>query len=127
MNRNSSNSAFNTFNPSYTGLLRYSFSQHLLKDHGRVNNRRQIRVAQNNQKISESQFERQLIDLVAQGQRTYWDLVFTAEDIKVKQRSMDLAQKTLSDNRIQVDIGTMAPIDLVQAESEVANRNEDLV
>ena len=96
MNRNSSNSAFNTFNPSYTGLLRYSFSQHLLKDYGRVNNMRQI--------------------------RSYWDLVFAAEDIKVKQRSVDLAQKTLSDNQIQVRIGTLAPIDVVQAESEVANR-----
>src|SRR2546426_5368847 len=127
MNRNSSNSAFNTFNPSYTGLLRYSFSQHLLKDYGRVNNRRQIRVAQNNEKISEVQFERQLIDLVAQGQRYYWDLVFAGEDIKVKQRSMDLAQKTLSDNQIQVQIGTLAPIDVVQAESEVANRRVQLV
>ncbi len=127
VNRNSSNSAFNTFNPSWIGALRYSFNQHLMRDFGRSNNTRQIRIAQNNQKISESQFERQLIDLVAQGQRTYWDLVFTGEDIKVKQRSMDLAQKTLSDNRIQVDIGTMAPIDLVQAESEVANRNEQLI
>ena len=127
MNRNSSNSAFNTFNPSYTGLLRYSFSQHLLKDYGRANNRRQIRVAQNNQKISETQFERQLIDLVAQAQRGYWDLVFAAEDIKVKQRSMDLAQKTLSDNEIQVRIGTLAPIDVVQAESEVANRRVQYV
>src|SRR5206468_3611756 len=59
--------------------------------------------------------------------RAYWDLVFAAEDIKVKQRSMDLAQKTLSDNRIQVDIGTLAPIDLVQAESEVANRRVQFV
>src|SRR5213594_3515928 len=127
MNRNSSNSAFNTFNPSYTGLLRYSFSQHLMKDYGRANNRRQIRVAQNNQKISETQFERQLIDLVAQAQRAYWDLVFAAEDIKVKQRSMDLAQKTLSVNEIQVRIGTLAPIDVVQAESEVANRRVQYV
>jgi len=127
VNRNSSNSAFNTFNPSWIGTLRYSFNQHLLRDFGRANNTRQIRIAQNNQKISETQFERQLTDLVAQGQRTYWDLVFTADDVKVKQRSMDLAQKTLSDNRIQVDIGTMAPIDLVQAESEVANRKEQLV
>jgi outer membrane protein TolC len=64
---------------------------------------------------------------VTQAQRTYWDLVFTGEDVKVKQRSMDLAQKTLSDNQIQVKIGTLAPIDLVQAESEVANRKEQMV
>ena len=60
--------------------------------------------------------------MVAQAQRSYWDLVFASEDIKVKQRSVDLAQKTLSDNQIQVQIGTLAPIDVVQAESEVANR-----
>ena len=68
-----------------------------------------------------------MIDLVAQAQRSYWDLVFAAEDIKVKQRSVDLAQKTLSDNQIQVQIGTLAPIDLVQAESEVANRHVQFV
>src|SRR6185295_3798257 len=90
-------------------------------------NSRNIRVARNNEKISEIQFERQLLDLVAQAQRSYWDLVFAAEDIKVKQRSMDLAQKTLSDNQIQVQIGTLAPIDVVQAESEVANRRVQLV
>ncbi len=127
MNRASSNSAFNTFNPSYTGLLRYSFIQHLMNGYGRAINNHLIRVAQNNQKMSESQFERQLIDLVAQAQRSYWDLVFAAEDIKVKQRSMDLAQKTLSDNQIQVQIGTLAPIDVVQAESEVATRRVQYV
>ncbi len=127
MNRNSSNSQFNTFNPSYTGRVTYSVTQPLLRNFGRSINTRQIRVAKNSEKISETQFERQLIDLVAQGQRTYWDLVFTAEDIKVKQRSVDLAQKTLSDNRIQVQIGTLAPIDVVQAESEVANRRVQYV
>jgi outer membrane protein len=127
INRNSSNSVFNTFNPSYTGLVRYSFSQHLLNGYGRAVNNHLIRIAQNNQKISETQFERQLIDLVAQAQRSYWDLVFAADDIKVKQRSMDLAQKTLSDNQIQVQIGTLAPIDVVQAESEVANRRVQFV
>jgi outer membrane protein TolC len=127
LNRSSSNNAFSTFNPSWVGNIRYTFSQHLLRDYGRSVNERQIRVAQNNQKISETQFEMQLIDLVAQAQRTYWDLVFSGEDVKVKQRSMDLAQKTLSDNEIQVRIGTLAPIDLVQAQSELANRKEQMV
>jgi outer membrane protein len=127
MNRSSSNSGFSTLNPSWSGSLRYSFTQHLARDFGRFVNTRQIRVAKNNEKISEAQFERQLIDLVAQAQRSYWDLVFSAEDIKVKQRSVDLAQKTLSDNQIQVQIGTLAPIDLVQAESEVANRRVQYV
>src|SRR5262245_59255670 len=127
MSRSSSNSLFNTLNPNWGGSLRYSFTQHLARDFGRKNNTRQITVAKNNEKISEIQFERQLIDLVAQAQRSYWDLVFAAEDIKVKQRSKELAQKTLSDNQIQVQIGTLAPIDIVQAESEVANRQVQYV
>jgi len=127
MNRSSSNSSFSTLNPSWSGSIRYSFTQHLLKDYGRRINYRQIRAGRNSEKISEAQFERQMIDLVAQAQRSYWDLVFAAEDIKVKQRSVDLAQKTFSDNQIQVQIGTLAPIDLVQAESEVANRTVQYV
>jgi outer membrane protein len=127
MNRSSSNNNFSTFNPSWSGSLRYSFTQHLARDFGRATNSHLIRVAKNNEKISEAQFERQLIDLVAQAQRSYWDLVFAADDIRVKQRSVDLAQKTLSDNQIQVQIGTLAPIDLVQAESEVASRRVQFV
>src|SRR5207253_1311103 len=72
-------------------------------------------------------FEMQIIDLITQAAQAYWDLKFTAEDVKVKQRSLDLASKTLHDNQLQVQIGTMAPIDLVQAEAEVATRNEDLI
>jgi outer membrane protein len=127
MNRSSSNSRFTAFNPQWSGNMRYSLVQHLLRDYGRSVNNHQIRVARNNQSISELQFEQQVINLVVQAQKTYWDLAFNAEDIKVKQRSMDLAQKTLSDNQVQVNVGTMAPIDLVQAESEVASRKEALV
>ncbi len=127
MNRTSSNNAFNTFNPAWQGTVRYSASQHLLKDRGRSINDRQIKIAQNNKEISDIQFERQVIDLVTQAQKTYWDLVFTAEDVKVKQRSMDLAEKTLADTRVQVDVGALASIDTVQAESEMASRQEQLI
>jgi outer membrane protein len=125
--RASSNSSFTLFNPSWTGLVRYSVTQHLLNNFGRLANTHQILVAQKNKQVSDVTFEKQVMDLVAQAQKSYWDLVFTAEDIKVKQRSMDLAQKTLSDNEIQVKIGTMAPIDLNQAQSEVASRRLQLV
>ena len=127
VNRNSTNSSFSTFNPSYNGQVQYTFSQHLLNNYGRSINQRLIRIAKNNQKTSESQFEQQLITLVAQAQKSYWDLVFSAEDIKVKQRSVDLAQKTLSDSQIQVRIGTLAPIDLIQPESDVATRRVQFV
>src|SRR5262245_32945752 len=127
LNRTSSNSAFNTFNHAWVGSLPYSSNQHLLRDFRRAVNDRQIRIAQKNKQSSDIQFERQVIELVTQAQKTYWDLVFTAEDVKVKQRSLELAQKTLADNTIQVNIGTLARLDLTQAESEVATRQEQLV
>src|SRR5207237_6142823 len=105
LNRSSSNSAFNLFNPSYNGLITYSFTQHVLRDFGRSVNSHLIRVAKNSEKISELQFELQIMDLVTQSQQSYWDLVFANEDVKVKKRSLDLASKTLHDNEIQVQIG----------------------
>jgi outer membrane protein TolC len=127
MIRASSNNAFNTFNPAWTGLIRLSVTQPLLRNYGRNANMRQIRIARNNEAISETQFEQQVIQLVTQTEKAYWDLVFAAEDLKVKQRSLDLANKTLTDNRKQVTVGTLAPIDVVQAEREVAERNLEYV
>lgn len=127
LSRSSSNSAFSTFNPAWSGNVKYSATQHLMKDYGRTINAHQFKITQNNIEISDVQFERQVIELVTQAEKSYWDLVFTYEDLKVKQRSMDLAQKTLSDNRIQVDAGALATADLVQAETEVANRRLQLL
>jgi len=127
LNRLSSNSSFNTFNPAWTGLLTYSFNQHLMRNFGKSINTTQIRIAQNNQKMSEVQFEQQLIDLVTQAQKAYWDFVFVGEDVKVKQRSLDLAQQTLTDNRKQFELGTLAEIDVTRAEADVASRREQLI
>jgi outer membrane protein len=127
MNRQSNNSVVNTFNPSYTGTIRYTVGQHLLRDRGRRITMRQIIAGQNNEKISEIQFETQITNLVVQAQKTYWDLVFSAEDLKVKQKSLDIAQQTLSENRTKVEIGTLAPIEVKQTEFEVANRRQQLI
>lgn len=127
VNRSSSNNRFSTFNPSYFGTINYSISQPLLRNYGRNINTRQIRIARNNQNISEIDFELQMINLVTAAQEIYWDLVYQREDIKVRKASLDLAEKTLSDNKRQVEIGTMARIEVVQAESEVAQRQEQMV
>ena len=127
LNRNSTNSLFSSVNPSYSGSLQYSFSQPILRNFGRLNNTNQIRIARNNLSISESQFEIQVMDLVTHTQNFYWDLVFAREDIKVQEASLGLAEKTFTDNLKQVEIGTLAPIEVIQAESEVASRRESLV
>ena len=127
LNRVSTNNAFSTFNPAWIGTVTYSATQHFMKDYGRAINARQFKVAKNNTDISDTQFERQVIELVTQAEKSYWDLVFTFEDLKVKNRSVEVARKTLSDNQIQVDAGAMASSDLVQAESEVATRQQQLL
>ena len=127
MNRNSSNNQFNTFNPAYSGFLNYSISQPLLRNYGRKINDTAIRIAQNNRNISEIDFETQMVDLVTAAQTLYWELVYQREEIRVRKQSLDLAEKTLSDNKRQVQIGTMAPIDVVQAEAAVAQRQEQMV
>ncbi|HLH32321.1 MAG TPA: TolC family protein [Terriglobia bacterium] len=127
MNRNSSNSLFNTFNPYYSGNITYSFAQPVLQNFGRDINRHLIRIAQNNRKMSDIDFEMQTIDLVTAAQQMYWDLFYQREDIKIHRQALELAQKTLADNKRQVQIGTMARIEVVQAESEVAQREVQMV
>jgi outer membrane protein len=127
MNRQSNNSVVNTFNPSYLGTIRYTVGQHLLRDRGKLINTRQIIVGQNNEKLSAIQFETQITNLIVTAQKTYWDLVFAGEDLKVKLRSLDLAQQTLSENQTKVQIGVLAPIEVKLSESEVANRQQQLI
>jgi outer membrane protein TolC len=127
LNRVESTSNFNLFNPSYTGQITYSIGQHLLRDRGRLPNMRQIRISQNNEKVSEIGFEIQLTSLLAQAQKSYWDLVFANQDLGVKQRSLELANRTLVENKMKVEIGTLAPIDVLQTEADVAVRKEQLV
>ena len=127
MNRLSTNSGFSTVNPAYNAQMTYQFTQPLLRNFGTSINTSQITIARNNVEISEIQFEQQVMDLVAQTTHLYWDLVFAREDIRVQQASLALAERTLRDNQMQVEIGTLAPIEVVQAESAVATRRESLV
>jgi outer membrane protein len=127
INRGSSNAITSTYNPSYQTAVRYTIGQHLLRDRGRFVNTRSIIVSQNNEKISQIQFETQITNLIVQAQKSYWDLVFAAEDLKVKQRSLDVAQQTLTENQQKVEIGTLAPIEVKQTQSEVANRRQQLI
>ena len=127
MARSSSNSVLSTFNPSYSGRITYSISQHLLQNRGRDINLRQIDQAENSEKMAEIQFEIQLTSLLAQAQKSYWDLVFSEGDLAVKKESLDLANKTLDENNQKVEIGTLAKIDVVQTKLDVAQRNDTVI
>lgn len=125
--RQTSNGAAQTFNPVVSSNFRASVRQHLLQGFGRGLNLRLLRTAQNNKKIAEEGFRQQVIASVSQIENIYWDLVNAYEAFKVNERSLSLAQKTLSDNQKQVEIGTLAPLDVVRAQSTVATAEQALI
>ncbi|MBI3404660.1 MAG: TolC family protein, partial [Acidobacteria bacterium] len=127
-NSRSSTSNPSTFlNPSVQSVLNFSFQQPLLDGLGYVSNKRFLRLARNNKRIADLAFQDQVMTTVSAVQNLYWDLVFAREDVKVKQRSVELAQKLYNDNKRQVEIGTLAPIEVVRAEAEVARTQQDLI
>jgi outer membrane protein TolC len=125
--RLSSNNPISNVNPTLNSSFRATIRQHLLQGFGPSLNTRLIRQAKNSKKITEEGFRQQVIFTVSQIEGIYWDLVNAYEDMKVKERSLALAQKTLSDNQKQVQIGTLAPLDVVRAQSTVASAQQDLI
>jgi outer membrane protein TolC len=126
-NRQSTTSASQFFNPSVQSFVAFAFQQPLLNGFGFVSNKRGLRLARNNKRIADLAFNNQVIVTVSSVQNMYWDLVFAREDVKVKQRSVELAQKLYNDNKRQVEIGTLAPIEITRAEAEVARTTQDLI
>jgi outer membrane protein TolC len=120
-------SFFNSLNPSLTSDLTISFSQHLLKDFGRISRGRHLRIARNNHGISQEDFVLRVTEIVTDVLNAYWDLVYSEKDIEVTEASLELAEVVLEQNKIQAEVGTMSPLDVVQAEAEVAGRRQQLV
>ena len=125
--RITSNSLFGILSPEVDSRFRFTLRQHLLAGFGFGPNLRYIHIARNNREISDVAFRGQVIATVSQIQNIYWDLVNAYEDVKVKERSLELAEKTLSDDREQVKIGAIAPMEVMKAESEESARSQDLL
>ena len=125
--RSTSNALFNTLSPGLTSSFRFQLRQHLLQGFGLNPNMRWIRIARNNRAIMDAAFQLQVMTTVSQIENIYWDLVNAYENVQVQQRALDLAQKTLSDTQKQVDIGTLAPITVVQSKSSVATAEQNLI
>ena len=89
-------------------------------------NTRFIKIAKNNREISDIAFRLQIITTVDQIENMYWDLLFAYENVRVQNESLAFAQKTLSDTKKQVEIGTLAPIEVVRAQSTVATDQQAL-
>src|SRR3989338_8297634 len=115
------------FNHNVNTSLYVTASQPLTNGFGFAQNARNIRVAKNNRSISDQTFAQAVMDIVSNVKRAYWELIFAREDVKVKEQSLALAEKLYNDNKRQVEIGTLAPIEVVRAESEVARTRQDLI
>ena len=125
--RITSNSLYSILSPELDTGFRLTLRQHLLAGFGFGPNMRFIRIAHTNREISDVAFRAQVIATVSQIQNIYWDLVNAYEDVKVKESSLELAEKTLSDDREQVRIGALAPMEVMKAEAQEATANQDLL
>jgi len=115
------------FNPAVISRFAFGFNQPLLNGFGRLPNERFLLVAQNNLRTSEEVFRNQVIATVVAVTNGYWDLAAFAENVRVAEQSLAVSRKLYEDNQKQAEIGTLAPLDVVAAEAEVAARARDLV
>jgi outer membrane protein len=125
--RASSSSAANLFNPYVQTLGTIAFTQQLLNGFSLVDNQRYIRVAKIGMLANSYAFQQSVLTDVFTVENAYWELVFARDNIAVQQRSVDLAQRLYEDNQRQVQIGTLAPIEVVRAEAQLASAQQALI
>jgi len=126
-NRSLVNSPDFNLNPSINGAVNLTINQPLLQGLSKAVNNRDIRVAKNSLKSTDLQMKMQVIATISAVLDLYWDLVSFNDDVRLKQRALDLAQKLYDDNRSQVQLGTLPQIEVTRAAAEVSARKEDLL
>ena len=125
--RAENNNQFATLNPNTQGNLTFSFEQPLLANRAIDSTRFQIQISKNNLSISEMDFRNTVVSTIRDVKNAYWDLVVAQSALAVQRTTLELSRQTLGDNRKRVEVGTMAPIDIVQAEAEVAGNEENVI
>ena len=125
--RNSTTSTNSLFNPSIPTSLTVGLNQHLLKGFGRRANAVFIRIANNDLKVANSVFRRQVITTIAQVLNAYYTLLADRDQVRVAQSAIEYSQRLVEDDKKQVQIGTLAPLDVVQAESTLATDQQNLI
>ncbi|WP_255460805.1 TolC family protein [Edaphobacter albus] len=125
-NRGATNSPRSYLNPTLNTYYHIALQQQLLAGFGFGPNLRYLRIAKNNQKISDQAFKLQVITTITQIANMYWDLVAAYEDAGVKNRALDFAKQTLDSGRKQLALQAIPAMDVMKDEAEVANREQDL-
>jgi outer membrane protein TolC len=125
--RSETNESFQLLNPRYGSTLKFDFTQPLLKNFGAKVARQEILVARNNLDISERQLESTLMNTIYQVQEAYWNLVYAVENLDVNRQSLQLARDLLAKNKKEAEVGTLAPLEVLNAEATVAQREADIL
>src|SRR5215469_16944439 len=125
--RSSSTSPANFFNPAVQTAIGVSIQQQLLQGFGRDVTRRNILIAENNRKIADLAFAQQAITTITSTINAYWELVYARQNVAVQQQAVTVSEKLYNDNKKQLEIGTMAPLDVTCAESELATDRQNLI
>jgi outer membrane protein len=125
--RSSSTAGANLLNPYVQSLLSVSFTQPLLNGFGIAMGTRNIRIAKNNRKIADWYFTAQAITTITNTITDYWELVYARENVRVNQQAVTVAQKLYDDNKKQLEIGSLAPLDVTRSESELATDTQNLI
>lgn len=125
--RVASNSTNALINPQYGGDESISFAQPLLRGFGALATQRPILLARIGSEISREAFEGEVSRVIQDVERAYWSLVEALDQLGVAQESLGLARELHERNRVQVEVGTLAPIELVQSEATVATREEEII
>jgi outer membrane protein TolC len=125
--RQTSNNVFTSFSPLFNTTFQAMITQHLLQGFGPKLNRRFITEALNDRRITDSGFRQQVIYTVTQVESIYWSLVSAYEDEQAKERALQQSSQLTADNRKQLEIGTLAPLDVVTSDSQVATDKQALI
>jgi outer membrane protein len=126
-NRTSTNSAFSSVNPSYSSALTASISQPLLRGFGQSTTYWNINIARNSRDSAYEDFVRAVQTVVNTVEQSYWDLVYAIENLEVKKESLRIATDLNRITKIKIDVGSLAPIDIVQTEVGIAQAEQDII
>jgi outer membrane protein len=116
-----------TINPKFDSTVRATFTQPLVRNRSIDANRQSVWTAEINRRIADISLRATTINTVANTKNAYWDFVYSIQAVEAAKTSLALAQKLVEDNKVKVEIGTLAPLDIVSAQAEAATRQQTLV
>lgn len=125
--RSTTNNLFSNFNPTLQSNVAFQYVQPFARNFRIDAARQQLLVTRKDREISDVQLRQTVVNTVRNVKNGYWDLAYAVASLAVQQQSLDLARRSVRDTRARVEIGTMAPIDIVAADAEVAQREEAVI